>query len=165
MFFSIYILTLELTNLNMIETIVEDYAAYFKLDVVDGFRTVQDVVDNMLTRLEELTTVLQMIKLKNSDCGVAINEDISKYRSEVTTLSKKITTVSNVIIKLQSNVDLLEKQVEKAEIDFGVNNENKIISLLKPFLKKRESTSVENLKFEKLQFESVMNNFYKDNNE
>lgn len=143
----------------MLEQVVEDYAAYFKLDVLDGFQTVQDVVDNMLTRLEELTSVLQMIKLKNGDCALSVSEDISKYRSEITVLSKKIATLSYVIVKLQNNIELLEKQVEKAETDFGVNNENKIKSLLKPFLK-RNSTPVSNVvQFERLHFESIVINF------
>lgn len=144
----------------MLEQVVEDYAAYFKLDVLDGFQTVQDVVDNMLTRLEELTSVLQMIKLKNSDCALSVSEDISKYKSEITILSKKIATLSYVIVKLQSNIELLEKQVEKAESDFGVNNENKIKSLLKPFLKRNSSAPVPSVtQFERLHFESVLNHF------
>lgn len=144
----------------MLEQLVDDYAAYFKLDVLDGFQTVQDVVDNMLTRLEELTSVLQMIKLKNSDCVVSVSEDISKYKSEVTILSKKIATLSYVIVKLQNNIELVEKQVERAENDFGVNNDSKIISLLKPFLKRNSSNPVGNVaNFETLQFESVLDNF------
>lgn len=144
----------------MLEQMAEDYAAYFKVDVLTGFRTVQDVVDNMLTRLEELTSVLQMIKMKDNDCSLAMSEDIITYRSEITVLSKKITTLSNVIAKLQTNVDLLEKQVEKAEIDFGISNENKLKSLFKPFLKRKDNIPPVNPgHYEKLQFESVLSSF------
>uniref|UniRef100_A0A1E1WM05 Biogenesis of lysosome-related organelles complex 1 subunit 4 n=1 Tax=Pectinophora gossypiella TaxID=13191 RepID=A0A1E1WM05_PECGO len=145
----------------MLEEVVKDYSAYFKLDVSSGFQTVQDVIDNMLTRLEELTSVLQMIKLKNGDCVIAVTEDISKYRSEITTLSKKVTTINEVITKLQSNVDIIEKQVERAEIDFGVNNDNKIKSLLKPFLMR--SKTPDNIQPiippDKIKFQSVLHNF------
>lgn len=143
----------------MLEQMADDYAAYFKVDFLTGFQTVQDVVDNMLTRLEELTSVLQMIKLKDKDCSLAMSEDIIKYRSEITVLSKKITTLSNVITKLQSNVDLLEKQVEKAEIDFCISNDNKLKSLFRPFLRKKDIPLVNPGKFEKLQFETVMSSF------
>uniref|UniRef100_A0A2A4JRL7 Uncharacterized protein n=1 Tax=Heliothis virescens TaxID=7102 RepID=A0A2A4JRL7_HELVI len=146
----------------MLDELAKDYSAYLKLDVLNGFQTVQDVVDNMLTRLEELTSVLQMVKLKNSDCCSAVAEDISKYRSEITALSKKITILIQVIQKLQNNVDLLEKQVDKAEIDFGVNNDNKIKSFLKPFLKRNKeivTPSNVTLSYEKLVFESVLDNF------
>lgn len=118
----------------MVEEVVQDYAAYFKLDLSSGFQTVQDVIDNMLTRLEELTSVLQMIKMKNSECGSALSEDISKYRCDITILSKKINTVGDIIVQLTSNVDLVEKQVQKAESDFNVHSDNKIKSFLKPFL-------------------------------
>lgn len=146
----------------MLDEMVKDYSAYLKLDVLNGFQTVQDVVDNMLTRLEELTSVLQMVKLKNSDCGSAVSEDISKYRCEITALSKKITTLIHVIQKLQNNVGQLEKQVEKAEADFGVNNDNKIKSFLKPFLKRNKevvSTNTPIQPYEKLVFESVSDCF------
>lgn len=146
----------------MLEELVKDYSAYLKLDVLNGFQTVQDVVDNMLTRLEELTSVLQMVKLKNSDCSSAVSEDISKYRSEITILSKKISTLLTVIHKLHNNVDVLEKQVDKAELDFGVNNDNRIKSFLMPFLKRnKESVPTNNLPltYEKHYFESVLDNF------
>ncbi|XP_026332339.1 uncharacterized protein LOC113239515 [Hyposmocoma kahamanoa] len=146
----------------MLEEVVKDYSDYFKVDIASGFQTVQDVIDNMLTRLEELASVLQMIKLKNSDCSQAVTEDINRYRAEVTTLSKKVYTLNKVIEKLQSNMDVLEKQVEKAELDFGVNNDNKIRSFLKPFLKRAKdaipaSHTISTM--EKVQFESVLNNF------
>lgn len=147
----------------MLEEVVKDYSAYFKVDIASGFQTVQDVIDNMLTRLEELASVLQMIKLKNSDCSQAVSEDISKYRAEITILSKKVFTLNKVIEKLQTNMDVLEKQVEKAEVDFGVNNDNKIRSFLKPFLKRnKEAIPVSNTitsTMEKVQFDSVLNNF------
>lgn len=146
----------------MLDELVKDYSAYLKLDVLNGFQTVQDVVDNMLTRLEELTSVLQMVKLKNCDCSSAVSEDISKYRSEITLLSKKVTTVLYVIQKLHNNVDLLEKQVDKAEADFGVSNDNRIKSFLKPFLKRNKeivSTCSPTAPYEKLIFESVLDNF------
>lgn len=146
----------------MLEEVVKDYSAYFEVDIACGFQTVQDVIDNMLTRLEELASVLQMIKLKNSDCSQAITEDIIKYRADITTLSKKVFTLNKVIEKLQSNLDVLEKQVERAELDFGVNNDYKIRSFLKPFLKRTkdaipESNTISTM--EKIEFDSVFNNF------
>lgn len=147
----------------MIDDVVKDYAAYFKLDVSSGFQTVQDVIDNMLTRLEELTSVLQMIRLKNSECALAVADDISKYRSEITTLSKKVATINEIIIILINNMDILEKQVEKAELDFGINNENKIKSFLMPFLKRKKDAvpggNVIITPPQKLQFHSVLTNF------
>lgn len=146
----------------MLEELVKDYSAYLKLDVLNGFQTVQDVVDNMLTRLEELTSVLQMVKLKNGDCSSAVTEDIIKYRSEITTLSKKVAMLILIIQKLHNNVDLLEKQVDKAETDFGISNDNKIKSFLKPFLKRnKENVSSPSLTmpYERLVFESVLDSF------
>lgn len=147
----------------MLEDVVKDYAGYIKLDVSSGFKTVQDVIDNMLTRLEELTSVLQMIRLKNGDCSLAVAEDISKYRSEITTLSKKVTTINEVIMMLLTNMDILEKQVEKAEVDFGINNDNKIKNFLKPFLKRnKDAVPVGNViitPLPKIQLQSVLSNF------
>ncbi|KAL0819061.1 hypothetical protein ABMA28_008339 [Loxostege sticticalis] len=146
----------------MLDEVVRDYAAYLKLDVSNGFQTVQDVIDNMLTRLEELTSVLQMIRTKNSECNSAVSEDIIKYRHEINTLSKKIKTLNEVILKLYNNVELLEKQVERAEIDFGVNNDNKLKNLLLPFLKRNKEPTPASSKIvipEKLTFQSVLDNF------
>ncbi|XP_047986332.1 uncharacterized protein LOC125226397 [Leguminivora glycinivorella] len=147
----------------MVEEVVQDYAAYFKLDLTSGFQTVQDVIDNMLTRLEELTSVLHMIKMKNSECASALTEDISKYRSDITILSKKINTVSDIILQLTSNVDLIEKQVQKAESDFNVHSDNKIKSFLKPFLmRSKESVSAAPQAItppQKVELPSVIDNF------
>ncbi|KAM3961194.1 uncharacterized protein ACR2FA_004747 [Aphomia sociella] len=152
----------------MLEEMVSDYASYLKLELSNGFQTVQDVIDNMLTRLEELTSVLQMIKLKNTDCSTAVSDDINKYRSEVSALSKKILTIIEVIAKLQNNVDLIEKQVEKAEVDFGVNNDSKIKSLFKPFMKRSREASPGTADLiitppRKLELLSVMDNFENNN--
>lgn len=146
----------------MLEDVVSAYSEYFKVDI-NEFQTLQDVLDNMLTRLEELTSVLQMIKIKNNDCSRSVSDDINKYRTEVTILSKKIFTMYNVIQKLQANVDLIEKQVEKAEADFGINNDNKITSFLKPFFRRTQDNTTVNstpvTPYTKLQLESVASHF------
>lgn len=160
---SIFTRTLLFEIWKMSEEVAKDYSAYFNVDITSGFQTVQDVIDNMLTRLEELASVFQMMKLKNSDCSQAVTEDISKYRTEITTLTKKICTLHKVIQKLQSNMDVLEKQIEEVEVHFGVNNDNKIRSFLKPFLKRtKEAIPVSNTMvstMEKVQFDSVLHNF------
>lgn len=143
----------------MLEETVKDYATYFKLDLTSGIQTVQEVIDNMITRLEELTSVVKMIKMKNNDCSTSVSVDINKYKYEINLLSKKITTLTDVIAKLQNNVDILEKQVEKAEIDFGVNSDNKLKSLLKPFLKKNIPTNSIITPMEKAKITSVLDNF------
>lgn len=146
----------------MLDEVVKDYAAYLKLDVSNGFQTVQDVIDNMLTRLEELTSVLQMIRIKNSECNSAVSEDIIKYRHEINTLSRKICTLNEVILRLYNNVEVLEKQVDKAETDFGVSTDNKLKNLLLPFLKRnKEPAPVSTIRVvpEKLTFQSVLDNF------
>ncbi|CAG9793441.1 unnamed protein product [Diatraea saccharalis] len=145
----------------MLQEVVEDYATYLKLDVCNGFQIVQDVIDNMLTRLEELTSVLQIIRVKNSDCNLTVTEDVRKYRNEINVLSKKIATVNDVVLRLHSNVEILEKRVEKAEFDFGIHNDNKLKNLFKPFLKRKEPLIAKNtLEMpERLQFETVLDNF------
>ncbi|CAG4991285.1 unnamed protein product [Parnassius apollo] len=146
----------------MLEQVTKDYAAYFKLDVSEGLETVQEVIDNMITRLEELTSVVHMIKLKNSDCNSSVSDDINRYRGEVNTLSKKIVTLNEVIVILHQNVEKVETQVEKAEIYFGVNNDNKLTSLLRPFLKKNKdliTMSNETPSLETLTITSVLDNF------
>lgn len=149
----------------MLNEVVKDYADYFKLDLANGFQTVQDVIDNMITRLEELTSVLQMIKLKNNDCSNIVTEDICRYRNEVTILSKKIITLSEVITKLQNNIEILEKQVGKAEADFGVQTDNKLKSFLKPFLKRKDVNPNNGsiIPHEKIVFSSVLDNFQGNN--
>ncbi|XP_028026607.1 uncharacterized protein LOC114240316 [Bombyx mandarina] len=145
----------------MLEDIAIDYSTYFKVDVLEGFKTVQDVVDNMLTRLEELTSVLQMVKLKNGDCCNIVTEDIIKYRREINVLGKRISTLSNVLMFLSNNVDTVEKQVERAEGFFGVQNDNKLKSLLKPFIKRGRETIPDNSlpPHHKIDLSSVMDNF------
>lgn len=145
----------------MLEDIAIDYSTYFKVDVLEGFKTVQDVVDNMLTRLEELTSVLQMVKLKNGDCSNIVTEDIIKYRREINVLGKRISTLSNVLMFLSNNVDKVEKQVERAEGFFGVQNDNKLKSLLKPFIKRGRETIPDNSlpHNHKIDLSSVMDNF------
>nr|XP_026497425.1 uncharacterized protein LOC113401648 [Vanessa tameamea] len=150
----------------MLNDAVKDYAEYLKLDLSIGFQTVQNVIDNMITRLEELTSVLQMIKLKNKDCSLAITEDICKYRNEVTTLSKKILTLSEIVLKLQNNVELLEKRVEKAESDFGIQTDNKLKKFLKPFLMRKDTqpASTPITTQDKIVLSSVLDKFEESNN-
>ncbi|CAH0402362.1 unnamed protein product [Chilo suppressalis] len=145
----------------MLQEVIQDYAAYLKLDVSNGFHMVQDVIDNMLTRLEELSSVLQMIRVKNSDCNSTVTQDIKKYRNEINLLSKKIETLISVVSRLSLNVELLENQVEKAEHDFGVNNDSKLKNLFKPFLKKKEPMLTKNALVvpDKLKLETVLDNF------
>lgn len=148
----------------MLEELVRDYAAFLKLDLTNNFHIVQDVIDNMITRLEELTSVVQMIKAKNINCNTTITEDLCKYRSEIAILSKKIVILSDVILKLQGNIEVVEKQVEKAENDFGVSNDSKIKKMLKPFfIRNRESNFTQPaISYDKIELLSVMDSFKND---
>ncbi|VVC95146.1 unnamed protein product [Leptidea sinapis] len=147
----------------MIEEIVKDYTAYLNLDLGSNLQTIQDVIDNMITRLEELTSVLHMIKTKNNDCNKSVTQDICSYRNEVTNLSKKIKVLDQVVSRLQRNVDILEKRVEKAETDFGLSQDNKLKSIFKPFLMKNKESQSSNdtlsVPFENLPIISVMDCF------
>ncbi|CAF4842259.1 unnamed protein product [Pieris macdunnoughi] len=148
----------------MTEALAKDYAAYLNLDLTCNLQTVQDVIDNMITRLEELTSVLHMIKTKNNDCCSTVTSDISAYRNEITVLTKKILTLSEVISKLQTNIEILEQKVEKAEADFEIKYENKLKSLFRPFLKRNKdvlpesSVSIENLEI------SSITEYFENNN-
>lgn len=124
----------------MLEETAHDYAEYIKLDVSKNLEGVQNLIDSMLTRLEELSSVLQIVKSKNSECSSivhsVVNDDIKNYRLEITTLAKKINTLELVLKKLTDNMLVLEKRVEKAEFDFGISNESKIKNFLSSFLRK-----------------------------
>ncbi|OWR41674.1 cappuccino protein [Danaus plexippus plexippus] len=150
----------------MLADTVQDYAQYLKVDLSSNFQTVQDVIDNMITRLEELSSVVQMIKLKNNNCTTSVTQDICRNRNEVTMLSKKIVTLSDVVHKLQVNVEVLEKRVERAESDFGVQSDNKLKYFFKPFLKRKDvgiSTNAPPIPQEKVVFSSVLDNFETSN--
>ncbi|CAH2985814.1 unnamed protein product [Chilo suppressalis] len=100
-------------------------------------------------------------RVKNSDCNSTVTQDIKKYRNEINLLSKKIETLISVVSRLSLNVELLENQVEKAEHDFGVNNDSKLKNLFKPFLKKKEPMLTKNALVvpDKLKLETVLDNF------
>lgn len=145
----------------MIEEVANEYANYISnAEIQAEVKNVQDIIDNMITRLEELSSVLQIIKSKNKECSASVTGDITKYRAEVTILRKKVTVLTELLCNLQNNVNALEKYVERAEAYFGITIDNRFKSFLKPFLmRKDQESSLAPVPADTYHFKSVLDHF------
>lgn len=121
--------------------IIQEYNPYMDLNIVAQTKQVQQQMDDMLTRLEEVSSVIQIAKAKNVDCENILTQDMKKYRLELVGLSKKIKSLDSLMMTLNENTALLEKQLDRAEQDFGISNESKIKAMFSPFFNKNKDVS------------------------
>ncbi|XP_047114204.1 biogenesis of lysosome-related organelles complex 1 subunit 4 isoform X3 [Schistocerca piceifrons] len=125
----------------MITDLADDYASYFKLDVNKEISPVMETIEDMLTRLEEFESLMDMVRTDVTQSAVATVPDIVACKSELRTLCDRIDCLEALVTRVRRDLDTVESQLDTAEATVG--GEGVIRNMLKPlfFFKKSDPLS------------------------
>ncbi|XP_049828798.1 biogenesis of lysosome-related organelles complex 1 subunit 4 isoform X2 [Schistocerca gregaria] len=124
----------------MITDLADDYASYFKLDVNKEISPVMETIEDMLTRLEEFESLMDMVRTDVTQSAVATVPDIVARKSELRTLCDRIDCLEALVTRVRRDLDTVESQLDTAEATVG--GEGVIRNMLKPlFFKKSDPLS------------------------
>lgn len=86
----------------------------------------------MLARLEEFQTMVSFVKQDGTDSNDILTS-LPDYKTDLEEMFKKIDTMESLVTHMKNNLDKLEDDVEKAEIEFGINDpKKKVASIFSP---------------------------------
>ncbi|XP_025423988.1 biogenesis of lysosome-related organelles complex 1 subunit 4 [Sipha flava] len=125
----------------MLEELAIDYAEYLKVDNENEVGALKDVVEDMLTRLEEFQTFMEMVRALRVESTVMHYDTIKGMKSKVNELTGTVNKLEKLVNKVAEDVDLVDQQLTEAEACMPINKDGPLNSILKPFFKKQEDHS------------------------
>ncbi|XP_063235349.1 biogenesis of lysosome-related organelles complex 1 subunit 4 isoform X1 [Bacillus rossius redtenbacheri] len=115
-----------------------DYANYVKVNLSTELTSVDEALEDILTRLEEFKSLVEMVK---HDDGYQMSEPmahLSSCRSELDCLAARIDSLGLLVERARLDVDSVERDLNSAEAEMG-SSDGKLRNMLKPlFFKKSE---------------------------
>ncbi|XP_068984599.1 biogenesis of lysosome-related organelles complex 1 subunit 4 [Bombus flavifrons] len=106
----------------IVEELAKDYANYLKLDLSSQMKNFHDAIEDVMMRLEEFQSIIEMVQSENSLC---IDQHIPKLQDmqqEVINLSRRIDALEHVIAMINVNLRTLEAAVDNAEAELGISD-------------------------------------------
>ncbi|XP_077285402.1 biogenesis of lysosome-related organelles complex 1 subunit 4 [Arctopsyche grandis] len=119
----------------MVSELANDYANFLKLDMTKELLPIHQSVDEMLTRLEEFETLMNVMHSNQNDSSAKAFAKILQCKPEIEILNNRVNYLHIFVNKVNDDMTLLERQVEAAEVQLGIPDAS-IKSLLKPFFAK-----------------------------
>ncbi|CAG9818791.1 unnamed protein product [Phaedon cochleariae] len=110
------------------------------------FKSVSGSIEEMLARLEEFQTMLYFVTQDRIDYNDILTS-IPNYGVEFDQICNKIDTLESLISHIQSNLDQLEHEIEKAETELGCTETSaiKVTNIFTPLFELRVRTLVPEL--------------------
>ncbi|KDR23558.1 biogenesis of lysosome-related organelles complex 1 subunit 4 [Zootermopsis nevadensis] len=122
----------------MINEIVNDYVEYLKVDLRKELIPVEEIVDDMLTRLEEFESLMEMVQTNGLHSLDGSVPNILSYKDRLTALCGRVDRLETFLNHVKQDLDVVESHMETAEADVG-NSDGKLKNILKPlFFKKSD---------------------------
>ncbi|XP_011632696.1 biogenesis of lysosome-related organelles complex 1 subunit 4 [Pogonomyrmex barbatus] len=120
------------------EQLVKDYANYAKVNWDNQMKSVRDIIEDTLIRLEEFQSIVAMVENSNAECMQQHLPKLQHMKDGMATLRKRIDSLEHVVAMANMNLSTLEAAVDKAEADLGVSD--RLFGILNPlsFFKKTQ---------------------------
>ncbi|XP_060880237.1 biogenesis of lysosome-related organelles complex 1 subunit 4 [Metopolophium dirhodum] len=125
----------------MLDELAIDYSEYLKVDNENEVGALKDVVEDMLTRLEEFQTFMEMVRALRMESTVMHYDSIKEMKSKVTELTDTVNKLEKLVNKVGEDVELVDQQLTEAEACMPINKDGPLNTILKPFFKKQEDHS------------------------
>uniref|UniRef100_A0A1B6F0L4 Biogenesis of lysosome-related organelles complex 1 subunit 4 n=1 Tax=Cuerna arida TaxID=1464854 RepID=A0A1B6F0L4_9HEMI len=114
--------------------LADSYAAYLKVDNVKEMRSLNESIEDTLTRLEELESGIKMLQAEREKFG---SSDFTVARCNLNSLCQRIHKLDEMSKRVLQDVEALEPMVDEAEATLINSTEGKLKSLLKPLFHMR----------------------------
>lgn len=145
----------------------QDFASYMKVDVSSQVKTYEDIIEDMLVRLDEFCQTADMIRSESGMFMTDLLPRIVAQSKDLPAMFEKIDQLERFVVVVQKNVDQLEEKVNKAEKDLGTSTVSTVRGLLnslpiKRFRQKKEATKPADVQWTPVVLTDLKQYFEKD---
>ncbi|XP_028410054.1 biogenesis of lysosome-related organelles complex 1 subunit 4-like [Dendronephthya gigantea] len=152
-----------LTELNL-DFCAQDFANYIKVDVSSQVKTYEDIIEDMLVRLDEFCQTADMVRNESGMFMTDLLPRIISQSEDLPVIFQKIDQLEKFVSIVKNNVDQLEEQVNKAEKDLGTSTVKGFLSSLpiKRFRQKKRETKPPDVQWTPMTLTDLKQYFEKD---
>ncbi|XP_076748768.1 biogenesis of lysosome-related organelles complex 1 subunit 4 isoform X1 [Xylocopa sonorina] len=128
----------------IVEELAKDYSDYLKLDLSNHMKNFNDMIEDVMMRLEEFQSIIEMVQSESNQCIDQYIPRLQNMQEEVVNLNKRIDALEHVIAMVNVNLATLEAAVDNAEAELGISD--RLFGMLNPlsFFKKTQDPVVPN---------------------
>ncbi|CAL7945456.1 unnamed protein product [Xylocopa violacea] len=128
----------------IVEELAKDYSDYLKLDLSNHMKNFNDMIEDVMMRLEEFQSIIEMVQSESNQCIDQHIPRLKNMQEEVVNLNKRIDALEHVIAMINVNLATLEAAVDNAEAELGISD--RLFGMLNPlsFFKKTQDSVVPN---------------------
>ncbi|XP_624429.2 biogenesis of lysosome-related organelles complex 1 subunit 4 isoform X1 [Apis mellifera] len=128
----------------IVDELAKDYANYLKLDLSSQMKNFHETIEDVMMRLEEFQSIIEMVQSENSQCIDQHIPRLKDMQQEVINLSRRIDALEHVIAMINVNLTTLEAAVDNAETELGISD--RLFGMLNrlSFFKKTQEPIVSN---------------------
>ncbi|KAF6200844.1 hypothetical protein GE061_005291 [Apolygus lucorum] len=116
--------------------LTKDYSNYLVVNVNQDVKSVEDAIDDTLTRLDEFSGLVDVISCQVNP-GIAT--DILSRKEELFDLFQRVRKLELTVTQIRNTVDTFDQLVTTAETELNATTEGRIKNFLKPMFTKRSS--------------------------
>ncbi|KOC59958.1 Protein cappuccino like protein [Habropoda laboriosa] len=128
----------------IVEELAKDYANYLKFDISSQMKTFDDTIEDVMMRLEEFQSIIEMVQSESSQCTDQYVPRLRDMQPEIANLCRRIDALEHVIAMVNVNLTTLEAAVDNAEAELGISD--RLFGMLNPlsFFKKTQEPVIPN---------------------
>lgn len=114
----------------LLEELAADYSQFFKVDISNEKRALDECIDELLTRLDEFTGLINMVRSDDTLCLTHTLPDICEKSKGLEQVFSRIDALESFVGVVKETVDAMEEKVTEAENAFGGSTVKKFLSSL-----------------------------------
>ncbi|KAK3918738.1 Biogenesis of lysosome-related organelles complex 1 subunit 4 [Frankliniella fusca] len=106
----------------MVPELAEDYAAFLKVDLTKELSAATESVEDMLTRLEEFQSLIQMVEADGFQAVNTLTTEILGKKDELKQLGDRIDGLECLVTRVKGDMDKLESLLNTAEAEANASD-------------------------------------------
>ncbi|XP_037511042.1 biogenesis of lysosome-related organelles complex 1 subunit 4 [Rhipicephalus sanguineus] len=114
----------------LLEELAADYSQFFKVDISNDKRILDEGIDELLARLDEFTGLINMVRSDDTLCLTHTLPDICEKSKALEQVYSRIDALEQFVGVVRESVDAMEEKVTEAENAFGGSTVKKFLSSL-----------------------------------
>ncbi|XP_046391160.1 biogenesis of lysosome-related organelles complex 1 subunit 4 [Ischnura elegans] len=130
----------------MINELAGNYAGYVNQNIGQELGPLEETIEDMLTRLEEFETLVDMVQEDEGKCLGSNIPEIFTANKELEKVFEKIDRLEAFVGRVKHDLDIVESHLDEAEAEAGTDGTLK--NILKPllFMKTEMSSAAKKVK-------------------
>ncbi|XP_037562430.1 biogenesis of lysosome-related organelles complex 1 subunit 4-like [Dermacentor silvarum] len=114
----------------LLEELAADYSQFFRVDICNDKRILDEGIDELLARLDEFTGLINMVRSDDTLCLTHTLPDICEKSKGLEQVYDRIDALEKFVGVVRESVDAMEEKVTEAENAFGGSTVKKFLSSL-----------------------------------